>query len=50
MKEEIVETEEINLDNNTENNTPIDAKLKILEDELEIIEIQTINLKVKMSH
>ena len=38
LKEEIVETEEINLDNNTENNTPIDAKLKILEDELEIIE------------
>ena len=38
LKEEIVETEEINVDNNTENNTPIDAKLKILEDELEIIE------------
>ena len=35
LKEEIVETEEINVDNNTENNTPIDAKLKILEDELE---------------
>ena len=26
------------MDNNTENNTPIDAKLKILEDELKIIE------------
>ncbi len=38
LKEEIVETEEINVDNNLENNTPIDAKLKILEDELKIIE------------
>ena len=38
LKEEIVETEEINVDNNLESNTPIDAKLKILEDELKIIE------------
>ena len=38
LKEEIVETEEINIDNDIENNTPIDAKLKILEDELKIIE------------